>query len=283
MSLFSASSWTRSRRFLASLPLLAATSSAFAAFAYPTASQPSSASASRTRGIASMTHKASRNDGHGGAGITLTPIAGPPQSSIVWLHGLGDSGEGWAGAFDPKKFPSTKMIFPTAPSRPITLNGGFPMPGWFDINGLDESSPEDRAGFAEAKARIEGIIQGEIQAGVPADKIVLGGFSQGGAVTLHVVLRSSTKIAGAVVMSGWLPLKADYPQALTEVGKSMPYFHGHGDADGVVKFQWGQHSAEKLKEMGLDYTFKSYAGLDHGATPEEMADVNAFLTRLLSA
>lgn len=229
-----------------------------------------------------MTHRASRNDNVGGAGITLNPVGGPAQSSIIWMHGLGDSGEGWAGAFDPKVFPTTRMIFPTAPTRPITLNGGFPMPGWFDINGLDESSPEDRAGFEEAKQRIARIVQGEVEAGVPADKIVLGGFSQGGAVTLHLALRSEVRLGGAVILSGWLPLKADYPAALTEVGKTMPYFHGHGDADGIVRHQWGQHSAEKLKELGLNYTFKTYRGLDHGATPEEMKDAVAFMKEIFN-
>jgi lysophospholipase-2 len=264
-------SWSRSARRALCLSVLATTSTTSIAFAYT----------SRARGLSSMTHKASRNDNYGGAGVTLNPIGGPPQSSIVWMHGLGDSGEGWSGAFNPAQFPTTRLIFPTAPTRPISLNGGFPMPGWFDINGLDESSPEDKAGFEEAKKRIEGIVAGEMAAGVPAEKIILGGFSQGGAVTLHVALRSKIKVGGAVVLSGWLPLKADYPAALTEAGKSMTYFHGHGDADGVVRYQWGQHSAEKLKELGLDYTFKTYRGLDHGATPEEMKDAAAFMKAIL--
>ncbi|TFJ84850.1 hypothetical protein NSK_003882 [Nannochloropsis salina CCMP1776] len=270
--------WSARRAICLSVSSILATAKS-TAFAYPTSTFPAD---TRTRGLAAMTHRASRNDNVGGAGITLNPVGGPAQSSIIWMHGLGDSGEGWAGAFDPKVFPTTRMIFPTAPTRPITLNGGFPMPGWFDINGLDESSPEDRAGFEEAKQRIARIVQGEVEAGVPADKIVLGGFSQGGAVTLHLALRSEVRLGGAVILSGWLPLKADYPAALTEVGKAMPYFHGHGDADGIVRHQWGQHSAEKLKELGLNYTFKTYRGLDHGATPEEMKDAVAFMKEIFN-
>jgi predicted esterase len=83
-------------------------------------------------------------------------------------------------------------------------------------------------------------------------------------------------------MSGWLPLKADYPAAMSEAGKSMKYFHGHGDSDGVVKYLWGKHSAESLKGMGLDYVFKTYGGLDHGATPEEVEDVMSFLSGIVS-
>ena len=125
------------------------------------------------------------------------------------------------------------------------------------------------------------IIQAEVSAGIPPEKIVLGGFSQGGALTLHICLRSNLKLGGAVILSGWLPLKMDYPAALTESGKAIQYWAGHGDSDGIVRYSWGQHSAEKLKEMGLNYDFHTYKGLDHGATQEEISAVSEFMEKIL--
>lgn len=228
-----------------------------------------------------MTHRAVRSDSYGGQGVTLNPTAGAPTSTVIWLHGLGDTAEGWVGALPINRFPRTRFIHPTAPTRPITLNGGFPMPGWFDIASLEADGKEDKPGFEESRRRLNAIIDGEIAAGVPPRKIVVGGFSQGGAVTLHTVLRSQHALAGGVVLSGWLALRSEYPGAMTEAGKAIPFFHGHGDADSIVNFKWGKGSADAIKAMGINYDFKVYSGLEHGALPEEIEHVTEFLDRVL--
>ena len=170
---------------------------------------------------------------------------------------------------------------PTAPTRPIALNGGMPMPGWFDIYGLDPESPEDVEGFAEATARVEALIaQQEAQYGVPSSKVAVAGFSQGGAVALHVALRHAEgPLAACVAMSSWLPLRSDYPAAFSEHAASLPILQCHGTDDPVVPMAWGQKSHELLGgDLGLtELTWRDYGGMQHSACMEEIADVASFL------
>ena len=119
----------------------------------------------------------------------------------------------------------TKFILPTAPNRPISLNGGMSMPGWSDIMGLDADSAEDAAGFNESAERIKALIQKEVEGGIPTKSILLGGFSQGGALALHTSLRYPSPLAGCVALSSWLPLRKDYPAALSPAAAAgLPVF-----------------------------------------------------------
>jgi predicted esterase len=117
---------------------------------------------------------------------------------------------------------NTKFVLPTANSIPITLNGGMKMPGWSDVYSLDKSSNEDRAGFESSSNRVKSLIQKEVEAGIPEEKIVLAGFSQGGALALHTSLRYPKKLAGCVALSTWVPLNSDYPGVHSETQKNLP-------------------------------------------------------------
>jgi predicted esterase len=120
--------------------------------------------------------------GQGGRGIVLLPKSELYSKVVFWFHGLGDSADGWASHMSMFQLTDTKFILPTAPARPISLNNGYQMNGWSDISGLSEDAPEDRAGFDEAATRVNALIQQELDKGIPASKIIVGGFSQGGAL-----------------------------------------------------------------------------------------------------
>jgi predicted esterase len=181
------------------------------------------------------------------------------------------------------KFPDTKFIFPNATSIPITINGGMRMPGWYDISDFGDlaNRSDDEAGIVRSQKVFHTLIQAEIDAGIPTERIVLGGFSQGGAMSLMAGVTCPTKLGGIFGLSCYLLLKdrvremvpADSPN------KDTPIFMGHGDADPVVKYAWGQMTADKLKEWGWNVDFKTYAGLPHSAAPQEIDDLEAYLNK----
>ena len=160
----------------------------------------------------------------GGRGITLTPPSGSYSNVVLWFHGLGDTADGWADMMPSLSLEDTKFILPTAPSIPISINGGMEMNGWSDINGLDIGSLEDREGFDKSASRMNKIIQAEIGNGILPIKIAVGGFSQGGALALHLSLRAPQSFAGCVALSTWLPLRDDYPGALSPAARAIPIF-----------------------------------------------------------
>lgn len=217
--------------------------------------------------------QSARNDGMGGRGVTFTPTSGTYSNVVVWMHGLGDTADGWASMMPSLGIRDTKFIVPTAKSRPITINMGMPMPGmyllwpasiyhpayvfdlgcttlgWFDIYDLDEDSPEDADGFADTSKRINAFIQAEIDKGVAPNRIVLAGFSQGGAVALHVSLRSEHSLGGCIALSTWLPFRSQYPDVLSSAATNLPVLQVHGDEDQVVSYPWGKGSHEVLKGL----------------------------------
>jgi predicted esterase len=162
-----------------------------------------------------------RSDGLGGRGITYVPSSGSYKNVVVWMHGLGDTADGWAELMPTLGLRETKFILPTATNRPIAINGNMPMPGWSDIYGLDDRVNEDRVGFDESKVRVDKIVQTEIDKGIESKRIVIAGFSQGGALAFHTALRSSHSIGGCVALSTWVPFSADYPAALSRAASSL--------------------------------------------------------------
>ncbi|KAL1450938.1 hypothetical protein WDU94_003245, partial [Cyamophila willieti] len=132
-------------------------------------------------------------------------------SSLIFLHGLGDTGHGWASSMAELKPPHTKVICPTADTMPVTLNGGYPMPSWFDLISLDANSKEDEEGIKRAAQKIHSLIDKEVSSGIPSDRIVIGGFSQGGALALYSALTYPKKLAGVVALSCWLPMHKTFP------------------------------------------------------------------------
>ncbi|KAI8367185.1 Phospholipase/carboxylesterase/thioesterase [Choanephora cucurbitarum] len=206
-------------------------------------------------------------------------------ATVVWCHGLGDSGAGWSfiGEELGQLFPYVKWVLPNAPVRPIALNGGFPMPGWFDLHSLDKSmlDNEDEKGIMASSASINQLIQEEINQGIPAERIILGGFSQGACLSLVTGLSSQHKLGGVIACSGWLGLSSKFANIASDTNKQTPILMCHGDRDPVVRYEYGQESANRLKSLGYPISFKTYPGLVHSANEQELADIAQFIKKVI--
>nr|CAI5839907.1 unnamed protein product [Callosobruchus analis] len=176
--------------------------------------------------------------------------------------------------------PHVKVICPTANTMPVTLNGGYRMPSWFDLKTLDESGPEDEPGIKAAAKQVHTLIDSEISAGIAADRIVVGGFSQGGALALYSMLTYPKKLAGVVALSCWLPIAKTFPAA-KKSPDDVPVFQCHGDCDPIVPYKWGQMTASVLKTMLNNVDFKTYQGVGHTSSDQELMDMKQFLEKYL--
>jgi len=226
-----------------------------------------------------------KGDSHEGDGLHLPPKQ-EHKSTVISLHGLGDTADGWADfglqlQTRSGPFAHTKFIFPTAPTRRITINGGMPMPGWSDVIGLTDSAPEDKVGLSQSVQRVSDIIEKEISSGVAPTKIVLGGFSQGGAIAYLTGLTYKTTLGGIVACSSWLPMGADTVEKLTDASKKTPILHCHGDADPIVSHAWGTATRDLLLSHGIEVEFKAYPGMGHSACNEELATVGDFIQSVI--
>lgn len=214
----------------------------------------------------------------GGAGVAIAAPSGRADSVVVFLHGLGDTARGWAGAFPLAGLENTKYVLPTAEAARVTLNGGMRMPSWFDLYGLDEEAREDAEGIERAAARVARIVEREVAAGIARERVVVGGFSQGGAVALAAGFLGEG-VGGVVAMSTWAPRAPLRGKAGWKGGDVIMC---HGEADGTVPMVWGRKSAEALREKGVEVAIKTYAGMAHGACEKEMEDVKEFLQKRLA-
>lgn len=206
-------------------------------------------------------------------------------ASLIFMHGLGDTGEGWSQILSEELGPSlpyVKMIFPNAPVQPITLNGGMAMPGWYDIVTLDKEAPdaEDLDGLAVSVERIQKMIDAEIDAGIPANRIVLGGFSQGGCVALSGGLGYKRgALAGVAGLSTYLMGRSTWSPA--EEQQQIPVWMAHGTADPVVLPQWGQATYDIVKSKVPGASWSAYPGMQHSSCAQEMYDFKAWLQRVV--
>ncbi|KAL1633065.1 hypothetical protein SLS56_003136 [Neofusicoccum ribis] len=222
-----------------------------------------------------------------------TPLVVPAlkrhTATVIVAHGLGDSGAGWMFLAENwrrrNKFDEVSFIFPSAPSIPITINMGMRMPGWYDIISLSDINQrsEDEAGIKRSMEYFHGLVKEEMNKGIPSERIVLGGFSQGGAMSLLSGVTSPEKLGGIFGLSCYLLLQNKIREMIPEdnPNKDTPIFMGHGDVDPVVRYEWGQRTASKLKEWGWKVDFKTYQGLPHSADPEEIDDLEAYLRERL--
>ncbi|KAJ2790777.1 hypothetical protein GGI18_001586 [Coemansia linderi] len=220
--------------------------------------------------------------------MTLSSVVlkarGAHTASVIFIHGLGDSGNGWAlvAQMLARTQPHVKFILPNAPEQPVTLNGGFRMPSWYDIKSLDRiASNEDEPGMNASMMKINELIKAEIDAGIPANRIVLGGFSQGGAMTLFTGLQSEYRFGGLVVLSGYLPIRDRILKRLTDASKSVPIFQAHGTADEVVQYQYGVMTSKALSENGYSVDFRSYDHMGHSTCDDELMHLQMFLKKTL--
>eukprot|EP01054_Gregarina_sp_Poly1_P001121 Gregarina_sp_Poly_1__1120@NODE_1274_length_4520_cov_241_024927_g133_i1_p4_GENE_NODE_1274_length_4520_cov_241_024927_g133_i1NODE_1274_length_4520_cov_241_024927_g133_i1_p4_ORF_typecomplete_len215_score24_57Abhydrolase_2/PF02230_16/6_9e54FSH1/PF03959_13/3_3e09Esterase_phd/PF10503_9/6_1e08Hydrolase_4/PF12146_8/18Hydrolase_4/PF12146_8/0_00012Peptidase_S9/PF00326_21/5_5e06Abhydrolase_6/PF12697_7/8_2e06DLH/PF01738_18/9_5e06Abhydrolase_3/PF07859_13/1_9e05Chlorophyllase2/PF12740_7/84Chlorophyllase2/PF12 len=202
-------------------------------------------------------------DSHGGLGLHRVPANSKYDRLIIFMHGLGDTAEGWKQTFvqflgnEPKLANTTKVILPTAPVRPISLNGGMPMPGWSDIYSVDMDGREDVEGFMQSKSRILKIIETEIEsAQLDPSKILVGGFSQGGALSYLVALSSTLELGGVIVCSGWIPVRNETLKNPTAVSTKIPILHCHGTGDDIVAFRYGSVSVKVLIEKGYQVSVR---------------------------
>ncbi|KAI9322485.1 Phospholipase/carboxylesterase/thioesterase [Dichotomocladium elegans] len=206
-------------------------------------------------------------------------------ATVFWFHGLGDSGAGWSFLAEELSgvFPHIKWVLPNAAMLPITLNQGFRMPAWFDLSGLDRSvaSNQDKKGILASMASLNTLIRQEIESGIPSDRIVVGGFSQGCVMSLLVGLTSEYKFGGVIGCSGWLGLHDEFPKMASDANKKTPVLICHGDADPVVNYSFGKESAEILEKLGYNVKFNTYPGLVHSASPKELGDIAQFLKQHL--
>ncbi|CAO1347983.1 unnamed protein product [Diamesa hyperborea] len=197
-------------------------------------------------------------------------------ASIIFLHGLGDTGLGWSSLIDDIRPPYMQYSCPTADTIPVTLNLGFQMPSWFDIKTLEVGGSEDEAGIKKAATMVHGMINNEIRSGIPASRIIVGGFSQGGALALYAALTYPEQLAGVIGLSCWLPLHKTFPEAHS-CPANTSILLCHGDSDPIVSYKFGQLSANLLKQFLKQSELKTYRGLAHQSNEEEIADMKKFI------
>lgn len=207
-----------------------------------------------------------------------------PDSSIIWLHGLGADGNDFASLVSELRLPERlriKFLFPHAPIQPVTINGGFPMRAWFDILGLEKTATQDEAGIRKSQRAVEHLINSTIESGIPSDKIILGGFSQGGALALHLAIRYSKKLAGAIGLSTYLPLADFVPAEKQQANDKTPILLAHGIYDNIVPYQFAEVSYEVLKKLSYPVTFKEYP-ITHTISAEEINDISQWIQKVLA-
>ncbi|MGH8118934.1 MAG: alpha/beta hydrolase [Rhodanobacteraceae bacterium] len=206
-----------------------------------------------------------------------------PRHAVIWLHGLGADGHD----FEPivpqlvrPEWPPLRFIFPHAPIRPISLNGGLPMRAWYDIAGFDLAQKQDEAGIRQSIGAVEALIARESERGVPVANIVLTGFSQGGAVALAAGLRHTQTFAAIVGLSTYLPIAERTEGERDAANASTPIFMGHGTFDSVVAPYLGERSRDALRQWGYSVEWHSYP-MAHQVCPQEIHDLAEFMTGIL--
>lgn len=211
--------------------------------------------------------------------------AAQPRHAVIWLHGLGAD----AHDFEPivpqlvrADWPPLRFVFPNAPVRPVTLNGGLPMRAWYDVAAFDLSQKQDEAGMRASIAEVEKLVAREVARGVPAANIVLTGFSQGGAIALAAGLRQAQTLAAIVALSTYLPITDATAGERHANNAATPVFMGHGAFDPVVPQYQGERSRDRLREWGYHVEWHSYP-MAHQVCPQEIVDLAAFLEVRLGA
>jgi phospholipase/carboxylesterase len=210
-----------------------------------------------------------------------------PAASVIWMHGLGADGYDFVPVvreLDINTLPGldggVRFVFPHAPVRPVTVNNGMAMRAWYDIRVVDLVRVEDEAGLRASQAACEQLIAREIARGTPAARIVLAGFSQGGAITLMTGLRHADRLAGLMVLSSYLPLAATVAAEASAANRDVPIFMAHGSEDGVVPLERGETSRDRLTGLGYRVDWHTYA-MEHSVCMEEIRDIRAWLGRVL--
>ncbi|MQP77324.1 carboxylesterase [Stenotrophomonas sp. MYb238] len=195
-----------------------------------------------------------------------------PEWSVIWLHGLGADGHDFAPIVPElvrPHWPAIRFVFPHAPKRPVSINNGMPMRAWYDIVSLDFRSRADATGVAESVAQVEELIAREQARGIARERILLAGFSQGGAITLSAGLRRQAPLAGLVALSTYLPEVDAAAAQLADGATAQPVFMAHGSADPVIPVQVAEHSRQVLEQLGFGVEWHRYP-MAHQVCAEEI-------------
>jgi len=201
-----------------------------------------------------------------------------PKHSVIWMHGLGADGNDFVPIIGELKLSAVavRFIFPHAPTRSVTINGGYVMRAWYDIGYEDLSLMEDENGVRASQRAIDALIEREIERGVPHDHIALAGFSQGGAIALQTGLRQPERLAGIVALSTYLPLPDKVEAERHAANRSTPIFMAHGTEDPIVPLKLAQASCSRLINLGYPVRWHEYE-MPHSVCPEEIEQIGAFL------
>jgi phospholipase/carboxylesterase len=214
--------------------------------------------------------------------VILNP-SDPPTATVIWLHGLGADGFDFAPIVDELRLPRhlpIRFIFPHAKHRPVTLNNGYVMRAWYDLYGLSATSREDDVGLGESDSVVRQYITKELQNGIPSKSIVIAGFSQGGALALHVGLRYPQPLAGVMALSTYLPLRDRIASDASAANRGVPILMCHGVRDGVVPLALGSVSRDLLLQHGYAVEWHSYP-MEHSVCMEEVAQISSWLQQRL--
>jgi phospholipase/carboxylesterase len=204
-----------------------------------------------------------------------------PVGSVIWLHGLGADGHDFEPIVPELQLPDDlplRFVFPHAPVRPVTINGGMAMRAWYDIVSLDSEGRADAAGVRESTAILEALIAREIERGIEAENIVIAGFSMGGAIAINTALHTDHKLAGLMALSTYLPITGALEGS--NGSRDLPVFMAHGTFDPMVLHQWGKASAEGLSAAGFEVEWHDYP-MQHAVCIEEIRDIREWLLRVL--
>ena len=207
-----------------------------------------------------------------------------PTASVIWLHGLGADGNDFVPVVDELGLPpqlAVRFIFPHAPMQPVTINSGFIMRAWYDVFNQDMSFREDEAGVRRSQQEIEKLITIEKDRGIGASRIVLAGFSQGGAIALQTGLRHSERLAGIMALSSYLPLASTLAAEASAANRNVPIFMAHGTADPLIPLPLASLSREHLKQQGYQVEWHQYL-MPHSVCLEEIQEIGQWLQRVLA-
>lgn len=215
---------------------------------------------------------------------TIEIATGPaPSASVIWMHGLGADGHDFEPIVPELGLPGTlqvRFIFPNAPVRPVTLNMGMAMRAWYDIIEIG-GGREDGEGLRASQAAIEQLIAAEVARGIPASRIVLAGFSQGGAIAFQTGLRHPQRLAGIMALSTYLPLAGTVEDERSAANRDLPVFMAHGSVDPMISISRAQQSRKMLEALGYPLEWHEYP-MPHSVCPQEIADISDWLVRTLT-
>ena len=206
-----------------------------------------------------------------------------PATSVLWLHGLGADGNDFVPIVRELELPPVpiRFVFPHAPTQPVTINSGMVMRAWYDVLGADLARREDEQGVRASQALVEALVAREKARGTPAQRILLAGFSQGGAIALQTGLRHPERLAGIMALSAYVPIAESLAAEAHAANRDVPVFMAHGLYDPIIPVAAARRSCELLRQLGYDVEWREYP-MPHSVAPQELDDIGAWLRRVLA-